>query len=91
MALTQIFFQSELYNIVVGPLQTTDCTFHLLHLIPLSATCGRTPLNQSSVHPLQTVTIKYFQVIFSLFESPLWARASSLSKLQDHTQTPHIL
>jgi len=48
-----IFFSSELYNIVVGPLQTTDSTFHLLHLIPLSATCGRTPVIQSSAHPLK--------------------------------------
>jgi len=44
-----IFTQSELYNIVVGPLLTTDCTCYLLQLIPLSATCGRTPLSLRAV------------------------------------------
>jgi len=59
-----IFSQSELYNIVVGTLQSTDCTCYLLHLIPLSATCGRSPLKQSSACPLETVNINFLQVIF---------------------------
>jgi len=41
-----IFSQLEQYNIVVWSFQTTDCTCYLLQLIPLSATCGRTPLDE---------------------------------------------
>jgi len=45
----------------------TDCKFHLLHLIRLSATCVRTPLNQSFTNRNNKIFSRY---IFSFLDSP---------------------
>jgi hypothetical protein len=64
MVLTQISSNQNCTILFLGLIKSTDCTFHLLHLILLSATSSRNSLNQSSVRSLQTVIIKYFQVNF---------------------------
>jgi len=92
MVLTQISSNQNCTILFLGLIKTTDCTFHLLHLIPLSATSSRNPLNQSSDRPLQTVIIKYFQVNFLFAWQPLVGQGLlNVEASRSHSDTRHSL